>query len=132
MEANILRGTLLATAVVLSVPGFAGDFDGSKNLICASVEVVDCMPGMACLKGTPADAGAPAFMRIDFNKKTVSGPKRTSPIEALENEEGQLLLHGRELGHGWIMALDGESGRMSVSLVGRNGAFVIFGSCTPL
>lgn len=132
MEANVLRWTLLAAAVGLSVPGFAGDFDGSKNLICAPVEVRDCMPGIACLQGTPADAGAPAFMRIDFNKKTVSGPKRTSPIEALENEEGQLLLRGREFGHGWIMALDQESGKMALSLVDRSGAFVIFGSCTPL
>ncbi|WP_332673637.1 hypothetical protein [Aromatoleum sp.] len=132
MEAKTLRWTLLATAVLVSVPGFAGDFDGSKNLICASVEVRDCMPGMGCLQGTPGDTGAPAFMRIDFNKKTVSGPRRTSPIEALENEEHQLLLRGRELGHGWIMALDRESGRMAVSLVDRSGAFVIFGSCTPL
>lgn len=131
MEPGIMRWTLL-TAALLSSPGFAGDFDGSKNLICAAVEVMDCMPGAQCLKGTPDDIGAPAFMRIDFRKKTVSGPRQASPIEALENGEGQLLLRGTEFGHGWTMALDHESGRMAATLTDRHGAFVMFGSCTPL
>ena len=131
MESKTMHWTLLAAAL-LPTSGFAGDFDGSKNLICATVEVMDCSPGAECLKGTPDDIGAPAFMRIDFKQKTVSGPKRASPIEAMANEDGQLLLRGIEFGHGWTMALDHASGRMAATLTDRRGAFVMFGSCTPL
>jgi hypothetical protein len=125
-------GLAFATALFVSTPALASDFDGSKPLICAPVEAMDCTPGVECLKGTPDDIGAPAFMRIDFAKKTVAGPKRTSPIQAMENVEDQLLLRGTELGYGWIMVLDHANGKMSATLTDRHGAFVIFGSCTPL
>ena len=39
----------------------AGDFDGSKLLICAPVEAIDCAPGEDCTKGRPDDIGAPSF-----------------------------------------------------------------------
>lgn len=121
---------LLACAGVSAV--WAGDFDGSKLLICAPVEAISCAPGEACTKGRPDDIGAPAFMRIDFAKKAIIGPKRTSPILFMEKNETQLLLQGTELGYAWTLALDQEGGSMAATLVGRDGAFVLFGSCTPL
>jgi hypothetical protein len=35
-----------------------------------------------------------------------------------------------ELGFGWTIALDQESGQMSGTLVDRDGVFVLFGACT--
>lgn len=110
----------------------AADFDGSKLLICAPVEAMDCASGQACTKGRPEDIAAPAFMRIDFKKKTIVGPKRTTPIVSLEKGESQLLLQGTELGYGWTLALDRSSGKMAATLVDRDGVFVLFGNCTPL
>ena len=46
--------------------------------------------------------------------------------------EDQLLLHGIELGMAWTLALDQADGSLSATRVGRDGAFVLFGSCTPL
>lgn len=122
----------LATLPLLSAPVVAGDFDGTKLLICAPVTSMDCMFGDECIKGTPEDIGAPAFMRIDFAKKAIVGPKRSSEILQMDKSEGQLLLQGKEAGFGWTIALDQEDGKMSVTLVNRDGAFVLFGSCTPL
>ena len=51
----------------------AGDFDGSKLLICAPVEAIDCAPGEDCTKGRPDDIGAPS-LRIDFAHKRSSAP----------------------------------------------------------
>jgi hypothetical protein len=116
-----------AGLVPLSAP--AGDFDGSKVLICAPVEALDCAAGEACGKGTPDDIGAPAFMRIDVARKAVIGPKRTSAIHYMEKSETQLLLQGNELGYGWTIAIDQSSGKMAVSLVNLEGVFVLFGSC---
>jgi len=49
-----------------------------------------------------------------------------------EKTDAQLLLQGTELGLGWTIALDQASGKISVTLVDREGAFVLFGACTPL
>jgi hypothetical protein len=128
------RATLLAAltmAAAVAAPASADDFDGSKQLICATVEARDCVPGEECFKGLPQDVGAPSFVRIDFEKKSLVGPHRTTPILFLEKGERQLLLQGTELGYAWVLALDQTNGRFSASLTNHDGAFVLFGSCTP-
>ena len=125
---------ILAGATILglaAVPVLAGDFDGSKLLICAPVEASDCAHGEECRKGLPDDIGAPAFMRIDFANKAVIGPKRSSPILLMDKSETQLLLQGTELGYGWTIALDQATGKMTATLASREGVFVLFGACTP-
>lgn len=124
--------TLLATALLLSSPAFAGDFDGSKALICAPVEAVDCTPGQDCVRASPEEIGAPNFIRIDFAKKTVTSSKRATPIESVAIADDQLLLRGTELGYGWTLAIHHVSGKMAATLTDIEGAFVMFGSCTSL
>jgi hypothetical protein len=111
---------------------FASDFDGSKLLICAPVEAIDCAAGEACTKGRPDDIGAPSFLRIDFAQKMIVGPKRTTPIVFMDKNDNQILLQGTELGYGWTLVLDQESGAMTVTMANREEVFVLFGSCTPL
>lgn len=122
----------LVVLVLAAAPAAkAGDFDGSKPLLCAPVEVIDCVPGVPCFADTPGEMGAPAFLRIDFKRKTVTGPRAEAQIASLEKGETQLLLQGVEIGHAFAIALDRESGRMTATLSDANGAFVLFGSCTP-
>ena len=123
---------ILSIAFLGAGPASAGDFDGSKLLICAPVEAIDCAPGETCRKGAPADSGLPSFIRIDIAKMVVIGPKRTTPIVSIEKSEQQILLQGTELGFAWTIALDQDSGEMSGSFVNREEVFVLFGSCTPL
>jgi hypothetical protein len=126
-----LLGMLLATASMASAPALAGDFDGSKRLICATLQAMECVAGKDCSKGLAADIGAPTFMRIDFEQKAVIGPMRTSPVQLMEASGEQLLLQGTELGFAWAIALDQVDGSMSATLVDRGGVFVLFGACTP-
>ncbi|MGZ8231578.1 MAG: hypothetical protein ACXWUS_18250 [Burkholderiales bacterium] len=106
--------------------------DGPQRLVCATVEAMDCEPGASCLRGRPSEIGAPAFMRIDLEQKTIAGPQRTTPIVSIERFRDNLLLQGTEIGYGWTLALDMRSGTMAATLVNQDGAFVLFGSCTPL
>jgi hypothetical protein len=125
-------GVTLAMAVTAGAPAaLAGDFDGSSPLICAAVQAMDCVVGEECVRGLAADIGAPTFMRIDFERKTVIGPKRSSPVHFMEASGEQLLLQGTELGFGWTIAIDQSDGSMSATLVDHGGAFVLFGACTP-
>lgn len=105
-------------------------FDGTKTLLCASIEAIDCEPGEQCEKGLPNSIGAPQFMRIDFAKKEIIGPKRSTPILLLEKSDEQITLQGFELGMGWIFALDRTTGNFSATSANRDGVFVIFGACT--
>ena len=123
---------VVALALMTSGAAAAGDFDGSKLLICAPVEAMDCGPGDGCSKERPEDIGAPNFLRIDFANKVIVGPKQTTPILLMEKSNDQILLQGKELGYAWTLVLDQESGTMTMTLVNRESAFVLFGPCTPL
>lgn len=129
-----MRATLGIALAVAAMTGssaaLAGDFDGSRPLICATVQAMDCAAGEDCLRGLASDVGAPTFMRIDFAKKAVIGPKRTSPVLFMEKTTEQVLLQGTELGFAWAIALDQRNGSMSATLVDRDGAVVLFGACT--
>jgi len=129
---NTIRIGLATIALGAAWASPAADFDGSKTIICAPIEAMDCSPGVVCSKGTPNDIGAPAFLRIDFGKKVVIGPKRNTPIVAVEKDETQVLLQGFELGYAWSIAVNQQDGEMSATLTNHEGAFVLFGPCTPL
>ena len=128
---KLIRHLASLTLSLLAMTAFASDFDGSKSLICAPVAAMDCVRGDDCITGLPEDVGAPAFMRLNFAKKSVQGAKNASPILLMEKTENQVLLQGRESDYGWTIALDSRSGEMTVTLANQGGAFVFFGSCTP-
>jgi hypothetical protein len=49
----------------------------------------------------------------------------------MEAGAGQLLMQGTELGFAWTIALDTTDGTMTLSLVDREDAYMLFGACTP-
>lgn len=122
--------TVLLATVAVSSPAFAGDFDGSKPLICATIEARDCVLGAACYTGEAKTVGAPSFIRIDFANKAIIGQKSTSPIASMESSESQLLLQGTEQGYGWALAIHLETGDFSASMTNTDGSFLMFGTCT--
>jgi len=125
--------TRLALLTICSAlqTAFAADFDGSKPLICATMEAHDCNAGETCKRGLPGSVGAPIFLRIDFAKKEIAGPKRTTQIKNMEKSKEQIILQGTELGLGWTLALDSADGGLSASMVDRDTAVILFGACTP-
>jgi hypothetical protein len=132
MRPPLVRAALtLATLVCVGIP-LAEAADMPQQLMCATVEALDCEAGASCLRGLPAEMGAPPFMRIDLDKKVVAGPRRSTPIVSMERNADSLLLQGTEIGYGWTLAVDTRQGTMAATLVNREGAFVLFGSCTPL
>lgn len=119
--------------LIVSVAAAAEDsFDGTKPLLCASLEALDCTPGEQCEKGLPEVIGAPQFLRVDFAKKEITGPKRTTAIRQMDKSDEQLTLQGYEVGMGWTLAIDRVTGKMTVTFSGSEQAFVIFGACTVL
>ena len=126
---SFLAACAFATLASVAV---AEDFDGSKPLICAPVEAYDCVPNDTCTSGTPQQIGLPSFLRINVKEKTVQGTTRTTAIKLIEQTDTQILMMGTELGMGWSMSLDRQSGNVAISMTSRDGSAVMFGSCTAL
>ena len=128
---KLIAGLILLGLFVAVSPAFAGDvFDGTKPLLCASIEALDCDPGVPCERGTPEIMGAPQFLRVDFAKNEIAGPVRTTKIRSLEKDDDQIVLQGYEVGLGWTFAIDRYTGNMRVTFAGGNSAFIVFGACT--
>jgi hypothetical protein len=127
------QATVIATVIwSLSSQVGAADFDGSKPLLCATIDAHFCDEGEVCYRALPSFLGAPDFVRINFAKKTIVGSQqRSTAIRYMEPGNGQLLLQGTELGYGWSIALDTKTGALSATLVNREDVFVMFGACTP-
>lgn len=118
---------LAATTTVV-----AEDFDGSKPLICATVEARDCVLRTECFSGEATHVGAPAFFRLDFKEKTIYGPERSSPIKSFEESPAAILLQGSEIGYALSIGINKQSGDFSASITNYEGSFLLFGNCTVL
>lgn len=126
----------------MSLPAFAGDFDGSKPLICALMDLVECQPGGKCQPVTAEQLGLPQFFRINFQEKKISGTQtggngKGTAIEHLEEVDGKLIIQGAEDGVedvrdgvGWSLAIAEDTGKLVLTASGDEVAFVVFGACT--
>ena len=134
---KIARAIAMVGLMLGPFAAWAEDFDGTKPLICATVDTFSCVPGAACEASTADELNVPQFFRMNFDKKTISatrpdGEVRLSEMQSLELHEGELILQGKQGGLGWSAAITQVSGKLSLSAVGDQVAFVIFGACTPL
>ena len=130
---RIIACLIIVGLFLVVSPAFAGDvFDGTKPLLCATIEALDCDPGAECERGIPEIMGAPKFLRIDFTKNEIAGPERTGKIRSMEKDDDQIVLQGYEIGLGWTLAIDRVTGTMRITFAGSDASFIIFGACTPL
>lgn len=118
--------------------------DGSEPVICATVDVMECMPGGSCQRVGAEEVGMPRFIRVDFAAKQImyvhpDGEDVSSEIERSETVDGRLVLQGAEDGFeevrdgiGWSLSIGQESGSMVLTGSGAEVAFVVFGACTTL
>lgn len=140
---KLIKSTLIAAFVFyVAIPAVAGDFDGSKELICSIMDIVECGPGGKCQQVTAEDVGIPNFLKINFKNKKISathadGTKRSTDIENFETIDGKVIIQGAEDGIegvrdglGWSLALAEETGKMVITASGDEVGFVIFGACT--
>ena len=128
---KILVYTAIFLLCALAAPVFAEEtIDGTKPLICATIQAVSCAYGEECERGLPESIGAPQFLRIDFVKKEIIGPKRSAQILLMEKNNEQITMQGFELGMGWTLAIDRATGKAVITFANREEGIVIFGACT--
>ncbi len=136
---NKLRTMVLVLSFIFIAPFTvaAGDFDGSKKLLCAITEGIECGPDGECLEVMPEDINIPAFIKIDFKEKKISGTREngelaSTKIDKMVRMDGKLILQGAENGRGWSMVITEATGKMVLTASGDQVGFIFFGNCMPI
>jgi len=126
-------GLLIASASL-----FAADFDGSEPMLCASLDVLECVDGRDCDMVAAEDVDAPQFITVNLKNDELSlnraGRPQSAELRNRESLNGRLVLQGvgTETGLGWTFSVDEETGRFVISASGDEVAFIIFGACTTI
>ena len=133
-----LEATLVAALLVASGQAIAADFDGSKPLICALIETVDCSQGGACSKGSPPELDLPTFFEIDVaagmvkGRRHDGGPDLSAPISNVTQQATTRALQGAQNERAWNIVISKSNGTMTATVADVGFGFLLFGTCTPL
>ena len=139
-----LIGIILITCMCMT-PFYAaaGDFDGSKPLMCVVKDSMECTRETGCEEVDEKDINMSAVLKVDFDEKKIrlissDTGERVSEIENRKQIDGKLIVQGAEDGYkeyqdgnGWSMSIMESNGDMVLSASGDNVAFVLFGECVP-
>ena len=143
-----MKKKLIVILALLCIPttsllAVAGDFDGSKPLLCTVVEVTECIMGEACKEVSAEEVNLPRYLWINVGKKTIQSKKksndsRKSKIERVKQIDSKLIIQGAEQGRedvrdgfGWTIAIMEDTGQMVLTASGDLVGDVAFGVCTP-
>ena len=132
MKKIILIAVALGTLCPVWVP--AGEFDGSKPLLCAVLNAVACPRNEEVAAGDAESVNLPQFFHIDVQQKQITGKGpagdvRETKIDNVTHEDGKLILQGVQKGKAWSAVIDEETGQ-TVLVGADNGiGIVVFGAC---
>ncbi len=137
MKKSKYLGLMTACFMFVSAPAIAAEIDGSKDIVCAVIEVVACVEDSGCVQNTARGFELPELIVVDSKKQVLratdeSGHKETSTIKNMEISGSHLIMQGVENSRGWTIAIDTKSGKMNGSTVGSDISFLIFGTCTTV
>ena len=133
-------GSLMVTAVLIAAatPALrADDLTGADQLLCTAVQATKCTDDGDCAQDLPWNLNVPQFIQVDLKAKRLSttkasGENRSTPIEALKRENGQIVLQGFERGRAFSFVIDEATGMLSAAVAAQGRAVVVFGACTTL
>jgi hypothetical protein len=127
---NNTRRLILGLGLAFSAVAGAADFDGTTPLTCTGLAGYSCESGKACSKVKPETDIAPV-VTIDPGNKTVKTPYRTDllPIANSVVNTEQLQLQGTSEKFAWSAVVNRKTGKVTVTIADRVGAYVIFGQC---
>jgi len=139
---HILPAVVISFGLLAPTVAPADDVPETANLFaCAIQALVECPAGGTCAPTTHEASNAPALIYVYMSEGVItgrepSGALRVSKINDSRPVGDMLILQGNDLdeeGHlgaaGWTMAIDRESGRLSMSVSADQVVFAAFGVC---
>lgn len=123
---------LASIALLSTTAPAAEDFDGSRPMACLPSQGHDCLPTEKTCKPLLPERGKDLRMHFDVAHRSVRTPYRneTLPIQSLGANTESLVMQGTTLQLVWSATIHRRTGRLTVAIADREGAYVIFGQCT--
>ncbi len=126
-----VQSRISLSTVLLLLAGSASAIDTSNPILCASLDVNECVDGPGCTEVLAEEVDAPTFFRIDMKKMEIRVTEDAQPskIELSESLEGRIVMQGIEDGNpdvddgtGWTISIEEDTGRMVATAAIRQGA----------
>jgi uncharacterized cupin superfamily protein len=109
----------------------AEPFTGNAPMICMPQHGHDCLPAEKSCKPLQPEPGKDMNLFFNIQSMSVKTPYRydTLPISTFAYNEKSLVLQGTSLQLVWSATIHRTTGRLTVAITDREGAYVIFGQC---
>jgi hypothetical protein len=122
---------LLSLGLFSSAAAVAADIDAASPLTCSDPVGYSWEPGKAQCSRVPPETKIEPQIFIDPANKTVKTPYRSDflPIANSVLNKEQLQLQGTANMFSWSAIINRKTGKMTVTIADRVGAYVIFGQC---
>ena len=118
---------VLASATVLA----AEPFNGTQPMDCEPTAGHDCLPTEASCKPLKAQPGKKLVVHIDVEKMSMKTPYRNDavPISSFSFNAKSLVLQGQASELVWSATVHRTTGKFTMAIADREGAYVVFGQC---
>jgi len=128
---KIRCAVIFGLGLLFSTLAMAADFDGSVPLACLGLAGHNCTPDKAQCSKVKPETNIKPEVTIDLANKTVKSPFRTDllPIGNSVLNDEQLELQGTSEKFAWSAIVNRKTGKMTLTIADRIGAYVIFGQC---
>src|SRR5262245_41176939 len=123
---------LLTIGVLVSTGALAAEpFNGTQPMDCEPTAGHDCLPTEASCKPLKAEPGKKVVLHIDVEKMSMKTPYRNDavPISSFSFNAKSLVLQGQASELVWSATVHRTTGKLTVAIADREGAYVVFGQC---
>jgi hypothetical protein len=126
----------MSVGLAVASTAAAGDFDGSRDLLCVPTDAIQCEGAGNCNRVAVEEINLPRFVNVEFKKKqlrgtVLGGEEQTTAINSIQNTPGgRTILQGAQNDLGWSMTIDPATGDMSHAIAGDDIGYIMFGVCT--
>jgi hypothetical protein len=120
---------LLASAALIAES--SEEFNGSRPMDCQPLSGHDCLPTEKACKPLKPEPGKNLNLHVDVGNMSMKTPYRndTLPIQSFSFNTKSLVLQGTSLELVWSATIHRTTGRLTMAIADREGAYVIFGQC---
>jgi len=123
---------LLTIGVLASAAAFGAEpFNGTQPMDCAPTTGHDCLPTEQTCKPLKPEPGKKLNLHIDVEKMSMKTPYRNEAmqIQSFSYNTKSLVLQGTSLELVWSATVHRTTGRLTMAIADREGAYIVFGQC---
>lgn len=124
---------LRAIAVALwPAIGLAAEiFDGTTPMSCLPLQGHDCLPARQACQPLMPESGKDLTLHVDVAAMSIRTPYRydTLPIQSIGTSNRSLVMQGTSLEYAWSATIHRTTGRLTIAIADREGAYIVFGQC---